>query len=312
MEKRGVIEFNWIFAVIVGAAILFLAIFFVGRLTGTTQYLSETELAKNFDILLNPFASIGGIGQVSLAKTIDMPQAIQINQTCNAKENRITMFLRSESSIGKKWGEWSAPNQIYNKYIFSGSFMEGKSFDVMSKSFEMPFRIDDTIYILDKDYCFVNAPSSVKEELEWINLTKVQFVDSASACTTASLKVCFDMSCDIKISGQCVDAGCADKYDYGTVQKSGKSMDYATSSLMYAAIFSDSAAYNCETSRLISRLKSIAGILKQKASRLSGCPTTELISKLSDLESSSSSSIIDIYKISQEVNNANPIECPIF
>ena len=305
------IEFNWIFAVIVGAVVLFLAIFFVGKLTSTTNYLSETELAKNFGILLNPFASIGGIGKVSLAKTIDMPQTIQINQTCDVKENRITMRLRSESSLGKKWGEWSAPNQIYNKYIFSSSFMEGKSFDVLSKSFEMPFRVDDTIYILDKDYCFVNAPSNIKEELEWINLTKVKFVSSSSSCKIASLKVCFDASCDIKVSGQCA-SGCTNKYEYGTVQKSGKTLDYATSSLMYAAIFSDSAMYNCEVSRLTARLKSIAGILKQKAARLSGCPVTDLVSKLSDLESASSSSIINIYKISQQVNMANPIECPIF
>jgi hypothetical protein len=157
----------------------------------------------------------------------------------------------------------------------------------------------------------VNAPSSIKEELEWINLTKIQFAGSASACKQTSLKVCFDASCDIRVSGQC-SSGCTDRYEYGTVQKSGKSMDYATSSLMYAAIFSDSAMYNCEISRLTSRLKSIAGILKQKAARLSGCQAADLISKLSDLESASSSSIINIYKISQEADRANPIECPIF
>lgn len=94
-SKKGVMEFNWIFVVIVGAFILFLAFFFIGRLTSTQKFAEETELVKNFDILLNPFTSIGGIGKITLAKTIEMPQTVQINQTCDLKENRLVLRLRS-------------------------------------------------------------------------------------------------------------------------------------------------------------------------------------------------------------------------
>jgi len=310
--KKGVMEFNWIFVVIIGAFILFLAIFFIGRLTGTQRYAEETELVKSFDILLNPFASIGGIGKITLAKTIEMPQTVQINQTCDSKEGKITMRIRSESTIGNKWGEWSAPNNIYNKYIFSSAFMQSKRFDIMSKPFEIPYRIDDLIYILDKDYCFVNAPSNVKAELEWINLSKLQFANSQNECKTSSSKVCFGTACDITVTGQCSGYDCENEYDYGYVEKSGKSMDYATPALMYAAIFSDSKMYSCEVLRLTARLQSLADIYKQKSIILSseGCDTSEIQNKLDDLKGATTMS--SIYMISKEVNSANPLSCPIF
>jgi len=304
VSKKAQIEFNWLFALIVGAVILFLAIFFASRLIGTQRYLSETELVKNFDVLLNPFASVGGIGKVSLAKTIDMPQTVQINYTCDSE--KITMRLRSESSTGKKWGEWSPPNYIYNKYIFSNSFMQAKRFDVFSQPLYLPFRIDDLIYILDKDYCFVNAPLNIKSELEGLDLTKIQFASSGISCKPASLKVCFDSSCDITVTG-CSSSDCS-----GNVKKASVTVSYATSSLMYAAIFSEPKMYSCELSRLIARLKLLIDIYEQKAAMLSsqGCDTSTLQSKLEELKNAVS--IESIYGISKEVSAANPAECPVF
>ena len=313
-NKKAQIEFNWLFALIVGAVILFLAFLFASRLISTERYASETELVKNFDILLNPFASVGGIGRITLAKAIEMPQAVQINQTCSASaaDSKITMRMRSESSVGSKWGEWSAANNIYNKYIFSDSFMAAKRFDVLGKPFEVAFRVDDLIYVIDKNYCFVNAPSNVKSELEWLNLSRIQFAASSGSCKPDSLKVCFGTACDITVIGQC-SPGCESAYDYGYVQKSGRVMNYVTSSLMYGAIFSDSAMYNCEFSRLTARLKSIAEIYQQKASMLSsqGCNTDLLQERLGDVKDAVLSAEI-IYKIAQDLEDANPAECPVF
>jgi hypothetical protein len=310
-NKKGQVEFNWLFVLIIGAVILFLAIFFVGKLINTQQYASETELVKNFDILLNPFASIGGMGTVTLAKTIQMPQTTQINQTCSTKDRRITMYLRSQSSTGKKWGEWSLANQIYNKYIFSNSFMESSTFDVFGMPLNIPFRVDDLIFILDKDYCFVNAPTEVKSEIGTVNISKLQFTDSQNDCKASSIKVCFETSgCDIRVVGSCTTTDC-NKFDYGYVSKKGN-LDYATTTMMYAAIFSDQKMYDCEITMLKERLDSLIDIYKQKAIILAGegCSTTELQTALENLKSESS--MENLFILSREVSKANPLECPVF
>lgn len=314
-NKRGMIEFNWIFVLIIGAVILFLAMFFVGKLIGTQQYASETELAKNFDILLNPFASIGGMGTVTLAKTIQLAQTTQINQTCSVKDRKITMYLRSESSTGKKWGEWSAANQIYNKYIFSNSSMQSKTFDVFSMPLNLPFRVDDLIFILDKDYCFVNAPAEVKNEIGTVNLSKLRFVNSQNDCKAGSIEVCFETSgCDIRVVGNCEGSTTTDcnKFDYGYVSKKGN-LDYATTPMMYAAIFSDQKMYDCEIERIKERLNGLIDIYNQKAAILAsqGCRTTEVQTALEKLKSERSS-MENLFMLSQEVSNANPLECPVF
>jgi len=309
-DKKGQVEFNWIFVMIIGAVILFLAIFFVGKLMGTQRYASETEMVSNFDILLNPFASIGGMGTVTLAKTIQMPQITQINQTCSTKDRRITMYLRSESSTGKKWGEWSLAKQIYNKYIFSNSFMEAKAFEVFSMPLNLPFRVDDLIFILDKNYCFINAPAEVKGEIGMVNLSKLQFVNSQNDCKTGSTEVCFETSgCDIRVVDECTTD--CNKFDYGYISKKGK-LDYATTPMMYAAIFSDQKMYDCEMEMIKERLNGLIDIYKQKAAILSGqgCGTSELQTALEQLKSETS--MQGLFILSQKVNEANPLECPVF
>ena len=313
-NKKGMIEFNWIFVLIIGAVILFIAVFFVGKLIGTQQYASNTELAKNFDILLNPFASIGGMGTVTLAKTIQMPQTTQINQSCSVKDRRITMYLRSESSTGKKWGEWGLPNQIYNKYIFSNAFMQAKTFEVFSMPLNLPFRIDDLIFIMDKDYCFVNAPAEVKGEIGMVNLSKLRFVDSTNDCKAGSIEVCFETSgCDIRVVGDCTTTTTTDcnKFDYGYISKKGK-LDYATTPMMYAAIFSDQKMYDCEMKMIKERLDGLIEIYKQKAVILAeqGCRTEELQTALEHLKSETS--MEGLFIRAREVNGANPLECPVF
>jgi transcriptional regulator of aromatic amino acid metabolism len=71
--------------------------------------------------------------------------------------------------------------------------------------------------------------------------------------------------------------------------------------------------YNCEFSRLMARLQSIADIYQQKASILSsqGCNTDLLQERLDGVKDAVLSADI-IYKISQDLENANPAECPVF
>jgi hypothetical protein len=55
MNKQGIeMGFSWIFAIIVGVVILFLAIYTTTRIIGTSRYELDTETAKKISILIDP------------------------------------------------------------------------------------------------------------------------------------------------------------------------------------------------------------------------------------------------------------------
>ena len=63
--KRGQMHFAWIFAIIVGAIILFLTFFFLGRQILFQEYRETTEQVHGLDILLGPFTFLGSITEAS-------------------------------------------------------------------------------------------------------------------------------------------------------------------------------------------------------------------------------------------------------
>ena len=64
--KRGIeFSFAWIFAILVGAAILFIAIFAATRLVTTERAVGEAETAKQLGILLNPVETGIESGKIS-------------------------------------------------------------------------------------------------------------------------------------------------------------------------------------------------------------------------------------------------------
>jgi hypothetical protein len=189
--------------------------------------------------------------------------------------------------------------------------MQAKTFEVFSMPLNLPFRIDDLIFIMDKDYCFVNAPAEVKGEIGMVNLSKLQFTNSQNDCKAGSIKVCFETSgCDIRVVGDCITTDC-NKFDYGYIVKKSK-LDYATTPMMYAAIFADQKMYDCEMEMIKERLDGLIDIYKQKAIILAGqgCTTNELQTALERLKSETS--MQGLYIFAREVSRTNSLECPVF
>ena len=79
-NKRGFIEFSWIFAVIVGAVFLFLAFYFIGSKLMLERQIETTKTSHNINILITPFSSIGAIAEAS-SKMIEMPKEAEIEFT---------------------------------------------------------------------------------------------------------------------------------------------------------------------------------------------------------------------------------------
>jgi len=312
--KRGQFEFNWLFALILGAVILFLAIFFAGKLINTSQYQGSAEIVREFDILLNPFASVGAVGTITLAKEVSMPSEILINVSCSSDglgKNGVAVAQKS----GSKFKELTPEYAIYNKYIF-GENLQGKSFYIFGMPFEMPFRIDDLIYVVSEDYCFVDAPQKIRDDISILNTSKIVSRSSTAQCSPESKRVCFSDMNGCSMSVYCDDIGC----EQGTAVKAGKVYFYKKS-LMYAAVFSDVSVYRCNLKRLLARADSISDIYQQKSYRLAAdCEMyginnalAAFKSEVASLKSSLSPDPRTIVTEANKLDNENNIaRCPIY
>ncbi|MFH0831833.1 MAG: hypothetical protein V1886_03135 [archaeon] len=320
-KTRAQVNFQFIFAMIVGAVILFLAIFATARYVNTQRYQYDTELAAKLSILLNPVES--SIAS-SIATKIDFPVRTRLQLSCvYSGIGREDMKIATMSTLGEKWQEYGATQNIYNKYIFS-SFQEGKTLFIFSKSFEMPFKIADLIYAVMQDYCFVNPPDDVLYELKELNMSKIYPVYKVSECRKSSKTVCFQNSdCNVNVFGQCYSS-CNSIYDYGIVenrQNPDTELVYYTGlPLMYAAVFSDADLYKCNVKRLMYRLSLVSKLYAEKAKLLDarGCGTGTLRDKLNSLSIQALSiaktdNIQLIADISKQVENVNNgMVCSVF
>jgi hypothetical protein len=268
--KRGQFNFAWMFAIIVGGAILVLAIFGAVRSGDTLRYQSDTEIAKSISIISDPLQA--GFGEGSFGRII-FRQETRINNIClggGFGKNDISVSTRSE--VGKEWNLPGGATSIHNKYIFSPEKSVGLDYYVFSKPFIFPYEVSDLIFMTSDNYCFMNAPDEVADNIIGLNILNIE-VDN---CTLEnSINVCFGGGgdCDIIVYGSC-GSGCGSIYDEGTVSNSDGDMKYV-GNLMYAAIFSDKSVYDCNVERLLYRTSKIAEEFSEKADLMDarGCNT---------------------------------------
>jgi len=246
--KKGFeFSFTWIFAIIAGVAILLLAIYGAVKFSGVLRYQTDTEIAKEITILTDPLQA--GFAEGSFAK-IEFQKDTRINNNCYADEfGRNGISVSSRSRVGEEWLDAGAEVSVYNKYIFS-SQEEGEEYYVFSKPFKLPYKIADLIFLSSKDYCFVDVPGFVEDEVGGLG---VKNINVEGNCSDDSIIVCFG-------SGSNCDIFVYENY----VEKDGEQLPYV-GSLMYGAIFADKGVYRCNVERLLYRGKRIADVLTQKA-----------------------------------------------
>lgn len=259
-NKKGFLQisFPWLFAMIVGALILFLAIYGVTKLISTEDTIQSVKASKELGILLNPLET--GFEEAKTS-SITFPVETRIYNRCNSLGNFGKQLIQiSQLSYGK-WTETDlgadADVGFSNKYIFSNSIVEGKKMLIFSKPFEFPFKIADLIYITtaDNKYCFIDAPDDIKEEIKNLNQENLLVEDCEDIEDVT--KVCFSLrstDCPITIN-----------YDEKYLDKEGTRMNFEGDALMYGAIFSDSEGYDCQLRRLMKRVANLALIYKDKA-----------------------------------------------
>ncbi len=268
-KEKGQMQFAWIFAVIVGALILFLAFYFVGTRLMQSQYEQATIEAQSLDIMLNPFSYLGSLAEATYYP-VELPKKRKIIFDCSAEGDLGSNTITLQTLKGKVEG---IPRKIYDKYIYldTAKVTEFKKLEALSKPLEFPWRVADVMILWppEQEYCFVGAPTRIKNEVGSLNIDSIKIETLVSACKD-SISVCFDTSgCSINVRGASLGYG-------EIIKKNGAVRIYwAGDALLYAGIFSDKATYNCNLQRLAKRLNIQCSVYEEKTRSLSarGCST---------------------------------------
>jgi len=307
MNKKGFeFSFAWLFALIVGAFILFLAIYTTTKLIRTSTYQLNTVTAKQLSIIFEPMETGLASGKSTKA---NLREETKIFNDCfeGGGFGKQRFSLSSKQGFGQKWSEKGPEGGIpvTNKYIFSEAEEQGKTIYFFSKPLELPWKISEIIFLSTSKYCFVDAPEEIEDEVKGLRLENI----GTGNCSAQDIKVCFDKSeCDITVRGSCFDKyECESEYEHGSVEKQGKTLNYV-GSLMYAAIFSSPETYECNVNRLIKRLMQQALLLKDESDFLSvkcgTLPSTGLL-QIAGFDFQDSQDLLLLRQISENLNKEN-------
>lgn len=265
MKKKAQLDtsFAWIFAIIVGAVVLSLAIYGVYKFSNMQRTQQSAESSKQVDVYLDALESGYETGQkINLVAPVET----RILSYCTLDQEFGRQKIQILEKTYDRWTQTGVNITSRNKYIFSENPIEGKKFIAFSKPYEFPsensyefsFKIADLIYLISSEdnYCFIDAPYEIEREIENLNADNLM----TENCSEESLKICFDGNED-----DCYAEVERNNNGNGIVTKYSKEMPFDSDALMYAAIFSYKELYECQLSRVIKRAEQLTLIYEEKA-----------------------------------------------
>ncbi len=258
-------SFAWIFAMLVGAAILFLAIYAAMQFVDTGRHVLDTTTAQELSILLEPMETGVAEGSVDIATLRDVTR---INNDCY--EGR---FGRHEISISTKQGvggDWQRPGEsisVRNKYVFSNSTIETgdeRKVFLFSKPLDLPWKVSPLIFATTENYCFRDPPRMVENDIQGLNIQNLKIYEGGN-CSIDDIHVCFEGGSDCDMTVHMKD----EENNVGIVNKNGERVTYV-GNLIYGAIFADNETYECNVNRLMFRLIQQANLYASESNFLKG------------------------------------------
>jgi hypothetical protein len=317
-NKRGFeFSFGWIFSILIGASILFLAIYVTFRFVNIQGTVGSSETAQQLGTLLSPVET--SIESASIVP-INFTSETRLYNDCTESGSFGSQGIRiaTKEGFNNKWQDAGIRNSYNNKYIFSESILEGKSVQAIAKSIILPYKIASLVILLDanKDYCFVSAPNDINDEIEEWGIKKINTTKSIGECTKNSIKVCFARTdCDVNV----------DDFNAKSVKKKNQTVyyedmpdEYDKNILLFGAIFSDPKIYECQLKRIMKRASVLAEIYKQKGFLLNqkGCNTNldSLLANYAKITGNvtKSSSIKEIVSNANTLESNNGATCKLF
>ncbi|MAG02680.1 hypothetical protein CMI42_05060 [Candidatus Pacearchaeota archaeon] len=252
--KKGVtmgMPFNWIFAILVGGFILFLAVFGAGKFIRTSEQTVYTETAASLVSLFDPLETGLASGKSS---EIVFKKESRIRLDCDESglfgRQRISF---SEETLGDEFGEGGQRITIKDKYVFSDNVLEGKAMYYFSKPYFAGFKVADLLMMYSNNqlYCVHDASAGFREDVEGLNLKNIIFMNQSVECE--GIEVCFNQGrCDINVFE-----------NNNLILKDGEKL-YYVDDLIYAAIFSSPEIYECNVKRIKKRFNELGRIYLDK------------------------------------------------
>ncbi len=256
--------FAWIFAIISGVIILFIALFATTNIIDTSQKEINTKTAVAFANVLDSFQTTV---QEASGDSLQLPLESRINIDCNLEGdfgNSLISF-EDKSGFGNEWSKKGGEISTKNAYLFSEKNIQGKTIYFLSFPLKIPFKTGDLVIVYSDVYCFIDPPTEIEDSLSSLeNSQNFVITSSKSSCPDNSKKVCFSGNCDIEV--KCTEANC----------KTGYVNDiYFSENFFYGAVFSSEENYKCNVGRLIKRLSYLSDIYERKAQFIAsrGCDT---------------------------------------
>ncbi len=280
INKKGFmnLSFGWIFGLIVGAAVLFLAIFMVTRYVDLEQTSQSAQSGRQIEAWFN---SLNTGENVSISTTLTSSVETKIHSGCSLFGDFGEQKIRVDE---KSMNEFKTGMEINfnNQYIYisdESSEIPDKSFSVFSNTFNFPFKVSNLIYVApkSKQYCFITSEEKQQDKIRNLNQNNFKVEENLEDCEINSKTICFSQgNCDINIRNNYVEKENGKKLWY-----------YGNEALMYAAIFSDKELYECQLKRLMKRVSKLSDMYVYKSKDMVGCDHSTLKMGLNTLKDSS-------------------------
>lgn len=301
MNKRGFLDipFAWVFAILAGSFILVLAIYGATKILNTGDEVQSAKTGKEVGILLNPLEIGYETGKTT---SFSLPAETRIYNNCDDDGVFGMQFIKISQKSFNKWTETDVNTGFENKYLLSKRPVEGKEFYLFSKPFEFPFKVADLIYMTSSldNYCFVNPPESIEDELSSLKQKNIVIDD----CSEEDIKICFNnaQDCDVQVN-----------YNGGYVKKNQTRVYFEGDALMYAGVFSNLEVYECQLKRLMKKTGSLAQLYIDKANFISrkDCDSNlndallQLVSLTNNFHGSSE--IVGVFNLAENIEDRNKL-----
>ena len=273
-SKKGFeIQFNWIFVLIVGAAILLFFTVIIYKQRGISQSSTKITLLKEIEKIIS-----GASASTDTTNIITFPNA-NIKIDCN------------KISIDE------VSKQYQNLILFAPSQIKGSELMTLTLAFNTPYRSTNLLYMTNKQirYIFIGDndfaketikafPSELKKEIyslydstkiKYFNDNKVRLVFanslfSASSAAPSSLAKMQDSDISaVKISGD-IEKGQLEFYERkgNSWTSKGTSVYIGKCSLLGAVYSDDLLKYECNMKNVFSRLSLVTSVYEDRTSEL--------------------------------------------
>lgn len=261
--NRGIeFSFSWLFSLLVGGVILFLALYASKSLVQTERQAQESELGVELTNVFTPLRTGGA--ETLIPRAITFPQPVAITLRCTPQGTAVRVAAR-DNLAGR-----SEPYEslVRDSFVSGNITLQGKRVMSLVLPVALPYHVGDLIVLWSGSYCFIDPPDSVRERLELADNETIRIAPSLAHCAPQSTKVCFAGSaspkvCDIRI----------DSVSETLTFRGGKPQPY-TGNLLYAGLFGTADQYECLVRQVAQQTALLGERYRTKSAFISSGQTT--------------------------------------